>query len=532
MSGGMYGGSPVLDQHRRLSRFRQTPSSRESLQRMIDRIAREDLQGAATYAMQNDAEARAHVGRLEDLVVGDEGPQLESATGDGYYDDLINSEWPRYFGDVGPGTMDCRGMVPGTHLLRSQVNASCVSGRNGWAGVGTDAEADDSVRRENDPAGSVQLFDGVRIMNPSGGLDTDSRIAGVELGAYGQFLGLHVAGWSHGGMYLGLETRFIDASAGPVGYVPNPMATELDLIAPPPALAAALLPMAQLSAVINTVVDAAIREANLKDYLKPGSPTDEMLDSIGSGNPLAEGFRINGRGELEIGMVNTGLMVVREGDEIVSGTSQYPQQAIEPWIRSQLQRVSSSLGMTYEIASGDYRGMTFNGARLAMQLTGRRIAVVQSALERMFLRPVFTRVFVPWLIARGDLKASRLPIGWDRPTVTHPEMPDPDPQKTQVRILTQTKTGVTLDRDIAAMRGESLDEYRGHVLEQAAFYESAGVANPMGAAVMVVPESGQDQPQPLPGERAGGDEAGGGAPLDGASDPDNLNDVNRSGGQP
>jgi capsid protein len=516
----MYGGGGYYNQGRQLEPFRSTPSARSSIQRETERLLRESLQGAAEYARQNDPMARAVIGRSEDLVVGQDGPRVEWDTGDAEWDTLAGRLWERYFHDVGPGTMDAQGLVAGPQLLRQSHSAVYVSGRYAWLGTGLadDGEADDAT-------GGITLVDGVRIINPGASLDSDECVAGVQLDGRGRLAGVNVADWAHGGMHLDYATTLYDRC---FGYVPNPLATELGMIAPPPALAVALVSITQLQSVLWSVVHAVNKEAGENIAVKTTDPDDDLFEGSASRDPDAPGLRVGRDGRLEHGLGADGYTRLAPGEELVGVASNYPQQALEPFIRSMLIQVGAPFGITYEMLTGDFRGSNFSAAKLSMQLTGRRIGVMQSSMASMLLRPVIARVFIPAMILKGELDAARLPEGWDRPEITPAPLPDPDPQKTAVRVLTDLRTGMRTQRDNARERGQTLEEYRRELADDAAFLDSISVVNPMGSdpSAAETPAAVADLvSDEVPGERAGGPEAGGGGRGENATDPGNPADA-------
>lgn len=494
-----------------ISDLRDPVAQTQSVQFLLTQPLREMLQGVSQFSLANDPEAVALVRALQDYSVGPEGPTVRWETGDAQFDRAIEAAWRRYFYEIGPGSIDCRGMHAGPYLLRQLIDAWCMSGRLVSMICGLD-----DAGTMNEWTGSVQMIDGLRIRNPMGRIDDDTMIAGVELSPLGRPEAVHVADWARAGQMLSLTTTKIESG---FLYLPNPMATGFDLIAPAPALSLVVPSLVWRSMVLQSTVYAAIKEASMNAWVKRASDGESLsTEAAGRRAELgadADGLTTDERGRAVHRAGRPGIEYLAEDEDVVLGASNYPSQALPAFLEAIMTRIAAPFGLSPEMVTNDLNKLNFSAARLQMQMVGRRMRSIQHAIETQFLLPIIRRAFVPAAILRGELPAT-LPGGWDRPTITFEPMPEPDPAKAAVQRLTEMRG---LDRDlqmVAEDRGLELDELVARLTSDAAVYEALGIPHPAGQIQQ--PAAGGDS---QPG-RAGGEEAGGGAPGEGTDDQTNT----------
>ncbi|MEM8756870.1 MAG: hypothetical protein AAGF47_03715, partial [Planctomycetota bacterium] len=97
-----------------------------------------------------------------------------------------------------------------------------------------------------------------------------------------------------------------------------------------------------------------------------------------------------------------------------------------------------------------------------------------------------------------------------RPTITPPAMPEPDPGKAAVRRSTERKIGERLLADTAAQRGQTLERYTADLKKDIELHRELGLPHPLEQTqVGAGGGGGGDLDGNRPGERAGGEDAGG-----------------------
>ncbi|MEM8757514.1 MAG: phage portal protein, partial [Planctomycetota bacterium] len=430
-----YGRGRGFGQLERAAVYRDTPDGRRNTQYELDRLLRDRLRGVASYAVKNDPEAAAVVQRTQDLVVGPDGPAIAWDTGDAGLDRDLAREWEAFWHASGPMTADCTGLHDGPHLLRQAIDAWFVDGRFAAQIIGLGDGGNVTPQ-----TGSVQLIEGRRLVNELGQSDDETHIAGLTLGEHGAVEAITVAPWKFGGSYLDFaDTSTIDAG---FVYLPNPHATEVGLIAPGPWILLATTTAMQQGQVIESVVQAVIKESDDAKFVRRELAGAELDDTAGDDDGRL-GLVTGPDGKPMHRTDAAGLTYLAEGEDVIFGSSNYPQQALEPFLRMQLVRMGMMYGHPYEVLTGDYSKTNMSAAKFAQQVTGRTHGITARTLIASLVRPIIERAFIPSRQLMGLLPMDMSDAAY-RPTITPPAMPEPDPGKAAVRRSTERKIGERL----------------------------------------------------------------------------------------
>ena len=481
------------------ARRRPHPRLSVSAQALLDEFGRERLSSMIAHSVRNDPEARTLIRRTQDYTVGT-GPRMKAKSGDARFDKQIAKLWQDYTTKKDPIRIDIAGMKTLVGCMNAIISEWFTGGRVGAVMVTT-----------GHAAGSIQLISSVRMRNPRSTQDDDTHTAGIEFLKDGPPTRFHVADWAHGGRYLSHNTSPVPAES--FLYMPQPMDQEIDIYAPEPILGVGIRSIEQLNEFASATSAAGTVGATSPLVHTEAEDHDEAeVEQSGDGSQPGYGTDEQGNDELRIDKTSVGLIFrAKHGEALSSMRQEFPSGAVRPFIQMQLARISATMGVPAPILTGDWTGISFNGAKMVQAAYGVTRDRLFAGLVTDFLDPLY-RFFVDFCIIH---KLIRPPVG--RETDVYevefrpPVLPEPDPAKAEQTWGFRLNRGMSTMQEYLEPKGRTPREHFAILAEERELAKEFGVVHPVDSD-----DTGKDDQiaEPKPGEREL-DGAGGGAPGEG-----------------
>jgi lambda family phage portal protein len=250
---------------------------------------------------------------------------------------------------------------------------------------------------------AIQTVDPDRLSNPNLYLDSVSRRAGVDLGAWGEPTGYHIRSahpgdWGVLGAYPWIWDQlprhyrngrwcvvhsFEAKRAGQVRGEP-PMAPILDKVR-------------MLGRYDRAELQAALLNALLAAFIKSKSDADDIADSLqpaGDRDDLAlrpgEARRLGYYERSGIRLPGVALNFLYPDDEVQLTHATHPNVAFEHYYRVGLRYIAAASNLSYEQLTGDFSQTNYAGFRGAMLEIYRGFTARQSNFGASFLDPHYS----------------------------------------------------------------------------------------------------------------------------------------------
>lgn len=183
----------------------------------------------------------------------------------------------------------------------------------------------------------------------------------------------------------------------------------------------------------------------------------------------------SGRREFEIapGMVE----FLEPGEEIEVIDPKRPGNTFEDFVKIILRGIGRSIGLSYELVSGDKSEVNYSSARHSELELRDYLQPLRKAVERYFLRPVYLE-FVRWGVQLGALNAQGGIKDWRNWTAhrwIHKGYEWVDPQKEAKAKELELRLGLTTLADEAAARGKDWRELVDQRAREVAYLNSKGL---------------------------------------------------------
>lgn len=183
-------------------------------------------------------------------------------------------------------------------------------------------------------------------------------------------------------------------------------------------LAEAMVPAKMLDRVDRAEVQAALKSAIFSFFIKSPGTTDDIEASLapaGSNNDvnpwLNDYLAYRKKDPVRVDAANTYHLLPDE--DVVVPNAQHPNSNYPDFARFVLQKVASSLGISYPQLSQDWAGINYSSARALLNELWRSFLEDRHFFTQQFCTPIYAA----WLeveVANGDVKVPGGPIGFYR----------------------------------------------------------------------------------------------------------------------
>lgn len=152
-----------------------------------------------------------------------------------------------------------------------------------------------------------------------------------------------------------------------------------------------------------------------------------------------------------------------EGDDIKFNTPPGPQGTYAPFVEHQNRMASAGLGTSYEMATGDWRGLTYSGGKLIWNDEQPAIDCFQLDLIELLLIPLHEN-FINRCVTQGVIEVSQAhyreaPHEYERCKFIPPKRIPLDPARERRAAHADIEAGITLHSDeVEQMNGRPADD--------------------------------------------------------------------------
>jgi lambda family phage portal protein len=190
-----------------------------------------------------------------------------------------------------------------------------------------------------------------------------------------------------------------------------------------------------------------------------------------------------------------------EGVQLASFTPQFPDQAVEPFVRGLLRGVASAVGMSYHSLANDPQDVNFSTGRIFRADEGDNWMMIQ----QWYIEHLCDWRWAEWL--RGSVLQGALPTTYgafrDSVRFQPKTFPSIDPEKENRAQVDALDNQLTSRTRISAERGEDWEDVVDELAEEKEIAKDKGIelGKPKPEPAAAAPAA---KPKPKPGE--GGDE--------------------------
>lgn len=183
-------------------------------------------------------------------------------------------------------------------------------------------------------------------------------------------------------------------------------------------LAEVMIPAKMLDRVDRAEVQAALKSAIFSFFIKSPGTTDDLEAALapsgetGGVDPWVESY-LNMREKSPVVVDGASVTHLLPDEDVVVPNAQHPNGNYPEFAKFVLQKIASSLGISYPQLAQDYAGINYSSARALLN------EVWRSFLEdrRFFCDHFLTPIYAAWLeveVANGDVKVPGGPLGFYR----------------------------------------------------------------------------------------------------------------------
>jgi len=177
-------------------------------------------------------------------------------------------------------------------------------------------------------------------------------------------------------------------------------------------------------------------------------------------------------------MQNAIIEYLRPGEEIEIAKNPRPGESFTPFVRFVLQMVSITVGVPYELLSGDYAGMNYSTSRVVRNDFAFQLRPIAARHVRHFAAPIFKN-FMDVAVLSGKLPFSGYyddPIPYMACEWQPPGMEAVDPLREAKARIEEIAAGLRSPQETVASRGRDLEDIYRELSSAASLAESYGLS--------------------------------------------------------
>ncbi|MEM1185231.1 MAG: phage portal protein [Planctomycetota bacterium] len=338
-----------------------------------------------------------------------------------------------------PATDDDAWNAEAADLFAAWASTAEVTGQLGlWdlAGATLTAWQTDGccfVHKVDRPDGELALefIEGLRLRNPTAGVDTERLKSGVEIDEGGRPNAVHVASWDARGQWLTGSPVRVPIENG--FLLNNYRLHQPGVVRAEPGLASVI----DIVATLEAGTHGAITSYELATYLsliwlrehpEAGGAAEQLAGAAVADGDARDEDDAHERGEL--GPMSQ--LIGDVGDKVFQFKPEHPTTAFNVMLLDMLRLIASALDMPMGAAYA-YFIRNYHASRSEMSVMWPRFGVRQRVLTDRLIVPVWC-AWVERAVYAGRLSSP--PKGWRRPVVSLASMPVLD-ESTDVRVVTE-----------------------------------------------------------------------------------------------
>ncbi|MBL9070422.1 MAG: phage portal protein [Sphingopyxis sp.] len=252
-------------------------------------------------------------------------------------------------------------------------------------------------------------------------------------------------------------------------------------------LAEAMVPSKMVDRIDRAELAAALKSAIFSFFIKSPGTTDEVAEALapGSGTESNDAWiadYLDYREKSPVWVENASVHHLFPGEDVVQPNRNSPNSNYPDFVRFVLQKIASSLGISYQQLSGDWASINYSSARALLNEIWRSILEDRHYFTQAFCTPIYA-AWLEWEVANGDVKIPGGPVNFyrNKTAICMSEWIGPgrgsvDPNKESDAANKDTAAGRTSTIEHILERGRDPDD----VLAEEAFYQAARAAMDLG----------------------------------------------------
>ena len=270
---------------------------------------------------------------------------------------------------------------------------------------------------------NVLLIEPERISTPPGIVHMEGPALrnGIRMDANGAALGYHVRSGHPDDPHAGLRATRWDyiPARGPTGrikfiHVFSPRRAEQ--IRGISRLAEAMVPAKMVDRVDRAELAAALKSAIFSFFIKSPGTTDEVGEMLAPGSADGDNWLddyLDFRSSKPVQVDGADVQHLFPGEDVVQPNRASPNANYPEFVRFVLQKIASSLGISYQQLSQDWSSINYSSARALLNEIWRSILEDRHYFTQAFLTPIYAA----WLeveVVLGSIKVPGGPAGFYR----------------------------------------------------------------------------------------------------------------------
>lgn len=276
-------------------------------------------------------------------------------------------------------------------------------------------------------------------------------------------------------------------------------------------LAEAMVPSKMVDRIDRAELAAALKSAIYSFFIKSPGTTSDIEEALAPGSEATENGWIDDyldyRGRNPVTVDNASVVHLLPDEDVVQPNRNSPNSNYPDFVRFVLQKIASSMGLSYPQLSQDYAGINYSSARTLLNEIWRGFMEDRAFFTQAFLTPIYA-AWLEWEVANGDIKIPGGPANFYRNKTAicavewiGPGRGSVDPLKESSSSNLDIAAGRTSTIEAILERGRDPDD----VLAEESFYLAAREAMglpPVNHNVKAAPDASGDQSDPGDAESA------------------------------
>lgn len=244
-------------------------------------------------------------------------------------------------------------------------------------------------------------------------------------------------------------------------------------------LAEAMVPSKMVDRIDRAELAAALKSAIYSFFIKSPGTTSDIEEALAPGSEQTENGWIDDyldyRGRNPVMVDNASVVHLLPDEDVVQPNRNSPNSNYPDFVRFVLQKIASSMGISYQQLSGDWASINYSSARALLNEIWRGLIEDRVYFTQAFLTP-FYAAWLEWEVANGDIRVPGGPANFyrNKTAICFAEWIGPgrgsvDPNKEADAANKDTAAGRTSTIEHILERGRDPDD----VLAEEAFYQAA-----------------------------------------------------------
>jgi lambda family phage portal protein len=186
-------------------------------------------------------------------------------------------------------------------------------------------------------------------------------------------------------------------------------------------LAEAMVPSKMVDRIDRAELAAALKSAIFSFFIKSPGTTEDVAEALAPGSPGSDATGsdawiaeyLNYRETSPVWVENASVHHLFPGEDVVQPNRNSPNSNYPDFVRFVLQKIASSLGISYQQLSQDWSSINYSSARALLNEIWRSILEDRHYFTQAFCTLIYA-AWLEWEVANGDVKIPGGPVNFYR----------------------------------------------------------------------------------------------------------------------